>query len=86
MLDFEFTCFNEDIIIVGMKGGGKTYLANEILHGLTNIPVIVFDFNWGFHDSRAVVVDDISGAGASGQPLHHEAAKRSSGEVFVCLV
>jgi len=42
-----------------MKGGGKTYLANEILRGLKNVPVIVFDFNWGFHDSRAVVLHDL---------------------------
>ena len=59
MVDWDFTAFNEDCIIVGMKGGGKTYLANEILHSLTNIPVIVFDFNWGFHDSRAVVVHNL---------------------------
>ena len=56
MLEWDFTAFNEDCVIVGMKGGGKTYLANEILHSLKNIPVIVFDFNWGFHDSRAVGV------------------------------
>ena len=59
MVEWDFTCFNEDCIIVGMKGGGKTYLANELLHGLKNIPVIVFDFNWGFHDSRAVVVHNL---------------------------
>jgi len=59
MLEWDFTAFNEDCVIVGMKGGGKTYLANEILHSLKNIPVIVFDFNWGFHDSRAVVVHNL---------------------------
>ena len=59
MFDFDFTCFNEDCVIIGMKGGGKTYLANEFLRSLKNIPVIVFDFNWGFHDSRAVVVHNL---------------------------
>ena len=59
MLSWDFTAFNEDCILIGMKGSGKTFLANEILHGLKNIPVIVFDFNWGFHDSRAVVVHNL---------------------------
>ena len=59
MFDFEFTCFNEDIIIVGMKGGGKTFLANELLRSLRNVPVLVFDFNWQFHDSRAVIVHNL---------------------------
>ena len=58
-MEWDFEAYNEDCVIVGMKGGGKTYLANEILHSLTNIPVIVFDFNWGFHDSRAVVVHNL---------------------------
>ena len=60
MFDFEFTCFNEDCVIIGMKGSGKSYLANEILRGLKNIPVIVYDFNSQFHDSHAVVLHDIT--------------------------
>ena len=59
MFDFEFTCFNEDCVIIGMKGSGKSYLANEILRGLKNIPVIVYDFNSQFHDARSVVLHDI---------------------------
>ena len=59
MFDFEFTCFNEDCVIIGKKGSGKTYLANEFLRSLKNIPVIVFDFNWQFHDSRAVIVHNL---------------------------
>jgi len=59
MLDWEFTAFNEDCVIIGKKSSGKTYLANELLRGLKNIPVIVFDFNWQFHDSRAVVVHNL---------------------------
>ena len=42
-----------------MKGSGKSYLANEILRGLKNIPVIVYDFNSQFHDSHAVVLHEI---------------------------
>ena len=59
MFDFEFTCFNEDCVIIGKKSSGKTYLANELLTSLKNVPVIVFDFNWQFHDSRAVVIHNL---------------------------
>jgi DNA helicase HerA-like ATPase len=58
-LDLNFTAYNEDMVIVGMKGSGKSYLANEILRGLKNIPVIVYDFNSQFHDSHAVVLHEI---------------------------
>ena len=59
MIDFEFTCFNEDCVIIGMKGSGKSYLANEFLRSLKNIPVLVFDFNWQFHDSHAIVLHNL---------------------------
>ena len=31
MHDFNFTAYNEDIAILGSKGSGKSYLANELL-------------------------------------------------------
>jgi len=58
-MEWEFLAYNEDCIIVGQKGGGKTFLANEILRSLKNVNVLVFDFNWGFHDSHAVVLHDL---------------------------
>ena len=58
-MDWDFTAYNEDCVIVGMKGSGKTYLANEILRGLSNVNVIVYDFNWQFSESRAVVIHNI---------------------------
>jgi len=58
--DFNYTAYNEDIIIVGKKSSGKTYLANHILRAFTNVSIIVYDFQWSFHDSRAVVVHNIT--------------------------
>jgi len=58
-LDFNFTAYNEDIVIVGMKGSGKSYLANQLLRGFSGLNVIVYDFNSQFHDSRAVVLHNI---------------------------
>ena len=59
-MEWNFTCYNEDCVIVGMKGSGKSYLANSILRGLRSINVIVYDYNHQFHDSRAVVSHDLT--------------------------
>ena len=61
-LQFSFVAYNEDAVIVGKKGSGKTYLANEILRALTNVRIIVYDFQWSFHDTRGVVVHNIQEA------------------------
>ena len=58
-LEFSYIAYNEDIVIVGKKSSGKTYLANEILRALTNVRIIVYDFQWAFHDTRGVVVHNI---------------------------
>lgn len=55
-LEFNFTAYNEDIVIIGMKGSGKTYLANKMLQGFKNLNVVVYDFNFQFFDSHAVVI------------------------------
>jgi len=57
---FDFTCYNEDIIIIGQKGSGKTYLANELLKGFKNLNCIVYDFNFQFHSSNAVVLHNLN--------------------------
>ena len=59
-VNFDFTCYNEDIVIVGMKSSGKTFLAINLLHALKGVNVIVFDFNWQFHDSRGIVLHDLA--------------------------
>ena len=59
-MEWNFTCYNEDCVIVGMKGSGKSYLSNSILRGLRSINVIVYDYNHQFHDSRAVVSHDLT--------------------------
>jgi len=58
-LEWNFLAYNEDCVIVGKKGSGKTYLANEILRALSNVRIIVYDFQWSFHDTRGVVVHNI---------------------------
>jgi len=55
-LDFNFVPYNEDCVITGSKGSGKSYLANTLLQNLHGVNVFVWDFNHQFHDSRAVVV------------------------------
>jgi adenylate kinase family enzyme len=59
-LDFNFIAYDEKIVIVGASGSGKTYLANEIMKGLNGISVWVFDPNYQFHSSRAMVFHDLS--------------------------
>ena len=60
MIDFNFTAYNEDVVIVGMKGSGKSFLANEVMRGLRGINCIVFDFNHQFHDAHAVITHDLT--------------------------
>ena len=60
MLEWNFTCYNEDCVIVGMKSSGKTYLANEILRGLKGVNVIVYDFNHQFHSARAIMLHEVN--------------------------
>ena len=55
-LDFEFTAYDQDICILGSKGSGKSYLANQIMKGLNGISVWCYDFNFQFFDSHAVVI------------------------------
>ena len=59
-LDFEFTAYDSDITILGSKGSGKSYLANQIMKGLNGISVWVYDFNFQFHSSRAMVFHDMN--------------------------
>jgi len=59
-LDFNFIAYDEKIVIVGASGSGKTYLANQIMKGLNGISVWVFDPNYQFHSSRAMVFHDLS--------------------------
>ena len=59
-LDFEFTAYDQDICILGSKGSGKSYLANQIMKSLSGISVWVYDFNFQFHSSRAMVFHDMN--------------------------
>jgi adenylate kinase family enzyme len=58
-LNFNFIAYEEKIVIVGASGSGKTYLANQIMKGLNGITVWVFDPNYQFHSSRAMVFNDL---------------------------
>ena len=59
-LNFNFIAYEEKIVIVGASGSGKTYLANQIMKGLNGISVWVYDPNFQFHSSRAMVFNDLS--------------------------
>ena len=59
-LDFDFVAYDQDICILGSKGSGKSYLANEIMKSLGGISVWVYDFNHQFHSSRAIVFNDLN--------------------------
>ena len=59
-LDFSFEAYDQDICILGSKGSGKSYLANEIMKSLGGISVWVYDFNHQFHSSRAIVFNDLN--------------------------
>ena len=59
-LNFNFIAYDEKIVIVGASGSGKTYLANQIMKGLNGISVWVYDPNFQFHSSRAMVFNDLA--------------------------
>jgi len=59
-INFDFVAYDQDICILGSKGSGKSYLANQILKGLNGIHVWVYDFNQQFHSSRAIVFNDLT--------------------------
>jgi len=59
-LDFQFICYDQDITILGAKSSGKSYLANQIMKSLNGISVWVYDFNFQFHSSRAMVFHDMT--------------------------
>jgi hypothetical protein len=59
-LDFDFVAYDQDICILGSKGSGKSYLANQIMKSLNGISVWVYDFNFQFHSSRAIVFNDLN--------------------------
>ena len=58
-LDFNFVPYNEDIVITGSKGSGKSYLANTLLQNLHGVTVFVWDFNEQFSDSRSIVIHQL---------------------------
>jgi len=59
-ISFDFIAYDQDICILGSKGSGKSYLANQLLKGLNGIHVWVYDFNQQFHSSRAIVFNDLT--------------------------
>jgi len=54
-LSLNFQAYNEDLVICGSKGSGKSYLANELLKSFNNITCIVWDYNFQFHDARSML-------------------------------
>jgi len=58
-MDFNFEAYEEKIVIVGASGSGKTYLANTLMKSLNGISVWVYDPNYQFHSSRAIVFHDL---------------------------
>ena len=58
-IDFQFVAYDQDICILGSKGSGKSYLANEIMKSLGGISVWVYDFNFQFHSSKAIVFNEL---------------------------
>ena len=58
-LDFNFEAYEEKIVIVGASGSGKTYLANTIMKSLNGVSVWVYDPNYQFHSSRAIVFHEL---------------------------
>ena len=59
-LEFNFEAYNEDVCIMGAKNSGKSYLANTLLKSLNGVSVWVYDFNYQFHSSRAMVFNDLT--------------------------
>ena len=59
-ISFDYIAYDQDITILGAKASGKSYLANMIMKGLHGINVWVYDFNFQFHSSRAMVFHDMN--------------------------
>ena len=43
-LEFRYVAYDQDCVLLGSKGSGKSYLANKILQSLNGINVWVYDF------------------------------------------
>ena len=59
-ISFDFIAYDQDITILGAKASGKSYLANQLMKSLNGISVWVYDFNFQFHSSRAMVFHDMN--------------------------
>ena len=57
--NLNWICFNEDLVITGAKGSGKSFLANTLLKSLNNIPCWVWDYNHQFYDARSMLFHDL---------------------------
>ena len=57
--NLNWICNNEDLVITGAKGSGKSFLANTLLKSLNNIPCWVWDYNHHFYDSRSMLFHDL---------------------------
>jgi len=54
-----FIAYEDKITILGASGSGKSYLANALLQNLHGVTVFVWDFNYQFHSSRAIVFHNL---------------------------
>ena len=54
-LDLRFQAYNEDLVICGSKGSGKSYLANELLKSFGNIHVKILMHSLAFGALKPVV-------------------------------
>ncbi len=57
--NLNWVCNNEDLVITGAKGSGKSFLANTLLKSLNNIPCWVWDYNHQFYDARSMLFHDL---------------------------
>lgn len=58
MLDFKFSPYEEDIVITGAKGSGKTERGKKILSAINNIPYWVYDYSKRFNN-YGTIVDEV---------------------------
>jgi hypothetical protein len=70
-IDFRFSPFEEDIVIVGRKGSGKTYRLMWILSLICELCYIVYDYNWILGNFGKIVhrVEDITRGQIIFQPI-----------------
>ena len=59
-ISFDFEPYDQDITIMGAKSSGKSYLANILMKGLHGVNVWVYDFNFQFHSSKAILCHDLN--------------------------